>query len=74
MMNLRDIVSFMAFAALTCYRDYQYIPNFEKDFTKVFINFNRSVTKDRSYRLNLLSQLKENDLLRHGRVKHLLKK
>jgi hypothetical protein len=63
---------FHGFAALTWYRDYQYIPNFENHFTKVFISYNRLVTKDRSYRLNLISHLHERDLLKHGHVSLIL--
>ena len=64
---------FHGFAALTWYRDYQYIPNFENHFTKVFISYNRLVTKDRSYRLNLVSHLHEKDLLKHGHVSLILR-
>jgi len=64
---------FHGFAALTWYRDYQYIPNFENHFTKVFISYNRLVTKDRSYRLNLVSHLYERDLLKHGHVSLILR-
>lgn len=63
---------FHGFAALTWYRDYQYIPTFENHFTKVFISYNRLVTKDRSYRLNLVSHLRERDLLKHGYVSLIL--
>ena len=64
---------FHGFAALTWYRDYQYIPNFENHFTKVFISYNRLVTKDRSYRLNLVSHLHEKGLLRYGHVSLILR-
>jgi hypothetical protein len=64
---------FHGFAALAWYRDYQYIPNFENHFTKVFISYNRLVTKDRSYRLNLVSHLYERDLLKHGHVSLILR-
>jgi hypothetical protein len=63
---------FHGFAALSWYRDYQYIPKFENHFTKVFISFNRLVTKDRSYRLNLVSHLIERNLLTHGHVSLIL--
>lgn len=63
---------FHGFAALSWYRDYQYIPKFENHFTKVFISFNRLVTKDRSYRLNLASHLIERNLLKHGYVSLIL--
>jgi hypothetical protein len=56
------------FAALDWYRDYQYLPKVENQFTKVFINLNRLVTKDRSYRLLLVSKMLEQDLVKHGLV------
>jgi hypothetical protein len=64
---------FHGFAALVWYRDYQYIPTFENHFTKVFISYNRLVTKDRSYRLNLISHLYEKNLLKHGHVSLILR-
>jgi hypothetical protein len=64
---------FHGFAALDWYRDYQYIPIVENHFTKVFISFNRLVTKDRSYRLNFVSQLYEKDLLKFGNVSLILR-
>ena len=64
---------FHGFAALAWYRDYQYIPTFENHFTKVFISYNRLVTKDRSYRLNLVSHLHEKNLLKHGHVSLILR-
>ena len=56
------------FAALDWYRDYQYFSLVEHKFTKVFISLNRLVTKDRSYRLLLVSKMIEKDLLKHGHV------
>lgn len=59
---------FHGFAALTWYRDYKYIGQVENRFTKVFINLNRLTTKDRSYRLFLVSKMIEKDLVKHGHV------
>lgn len=60
---------FHGFAALDWYRDYKYVKqeSFEK-FTKVFICYNHLVSKYRSYRLHLVSNLIEQDLVRFGRV------
>ena len=57
---------FHGIAALDWYRDYQYLPKFENQFTKVFITYNRLVTKKRSYRLNFVSQLMQKSLLDFG--------
>lgn len=59
---------FHGFAALTWYRDYKYLPQVENKFTKVFISLNRLTTKDRSYRLTLVSKMLEKDLTKHGLV------
>lgn len=59
---------FHGFAALDWYRAYQYVPFVENQFTKVFISLNRLVTQDRSYRLNLVANLLEHDLVKHGLV------
>jgi hypothetical protein len=59
---------FHGFAALTWYRDYKYLPQVENNFTHVFISLNRLTTKDRSYRLTLVSKLLEKDLTKHGLV------
>jgi hypothetical protein len=59
---------FHGFAALDWYRDFQYIPQLERPFVKVFISYNRLVTKDRSYRLNLIAQITERQLLPYGKV------
>jgi hypothetical protein len=56
------------FAALSWYRDYKYLSQIENKFTKVFINLNRLTTKDRSYRLLLVSEIMERGLLEHGHV------
>ena len=59
---------FHGFAALDWYRAYQYVPFVENQFSKVFMSLNRLVTQDRSYRLNLVANLIEQDLIRHGLV------
>lgn len=64
---------FHGFAALDWYRDYQYIPKVENKFSKVFISLNRLVTKDRSYRLNLVANYIEQGLLEYGHVSLALK-
>ena len=48
---------FHGFAALDWYRDFQYAPKFDNSFSKVFICLNRLCTKDRSYRLTLVSKI-----------------
>jgi hypothetical protein len=63
---------FHGFAALDWYRDYQYLPQIENQFTKVFITYNRLVTKKRSYRLNFVSQLMQKKLLDFGHVSLIL--
>lgn len=59
---------FHGFAALSWYRDYKYLKHVENKFTKVFISLNRLTTKDRSYRLLLVSKMIEKDLIRFGHV------
>lgn len=59
---------FHGFVALAWYRDYKYVKQVENKFTKVFINLNRLTTKDRSYRLLLVSKMLEKDLTKHGLV------
>jgi hypothetical protein len=59
---------FHGFAALDWYRDYQYFPELETHISKLFISFNRLVTKDRSYRLNLVANLLERDLVKNNSV------
>lgn len=59
---------FHGFAALDWYRSYQYVPNLETQFSKVFISLNRLVTQDRSYRLHLVANLIEENLLEYGIV------
>jgi hypothetical protein len=57
------------FAALDWYRDFQYVnsSSFNR-FDKVFICYNHLTSKLRSYRLHLVSDLIEQDLIKHGRV------
>lgn len=59
---------FHGFAALDWYRDYQYYPELETQISKLFISFNRLVTKDRSYRLNLVANLLERNLVENNDV------
>lgn len=60
---------FHGFAALDWYRDFQYFePKSFNRFDKVFICYNHLTSKYRSYRLHLVSNLLEQDLVRHGRV------
>jgi hypothetical protein len=59
---------FHGFAALEWYRSYKYYPKVEKQFTKVFISLNHLMTKDRSYRLNLVANYIENNILEKGVV------
>ena len=59
---------FHGFAALEWYRDFKYYPKVENQFSKVFISLNHLTTKDRSYRLNLVANLIDRDLLDYGYV------
>lgn len=60
---------FHGFAALDWYRDFQYIePSSFNRFDKVFICYNHLTSKLRSYRLHLVSNLIEQDLVKHGSV------
>jgi hypothetical protein len=57
------------FAALDWYRDFQYVnPSSFDRFDKVFICYNHLISKLRSYRLHLVSNLIEQDLVKHGHV------
>lgn len=57
------------FAALDWYRDFQYFESGSFDqFDKVFICYNHLTSKYRSYRLHLVSNLMEQDLVKHGSV------
>lgn len=64
---------FHGFAALNWYRDFQYIPNIEHKFSKVFISYNRLATKDRSYRLILVSKILEQGIRDFGHISLILK-
>jgi hypothetical protein len=60
---------FHGFASLDWYRDYQYLtPVFETQFSKVFISLNHLMTKNRSYRLNLVANYIEKDIISKGVV------
>lgn len=57
------------FAALDWYRDFQYFePGSFNRFDKVFICYNHLTSKYRSYRLHLVSNLLEQDLVKSGSV------
>jgi len=57
------------FAALDWYRDFQYFePESFDHFDKVFICYNHLTSKYRSYRLHLVSNLIEQDLVKSGSV------
>ena len=58
---------FHGFAALDWYRNFRYF-QFKNNITKVFICLNHILKNKRSYRLYLLSQLKEKKLLQYGYV------
>ena len=56
-------------AALDWYRDFQYVnPSSFNRFNKVFMCYNHLTSKYRSYRLHLVSNLIEQDLLQYGNV------
>ena len=60
---------FHGFAALDWYRDFQYFePESFNRFDKVFICYNHLTSKYRSYRLHLVSNLLEQDLVKLGSV------
>ena len=59
---------FHGFVALDWFRDYRYISFREIEISKVFICLNHLVTYNRSYRLTLLSQLKQQDLFKYGYI------
>ena len=60
---------FHGFLALEWYRDFKYLtPESFNQFDKVFICYNHLTSKYRSYRLHLVSNLIEKDLIKHGRV------
>lgn len=68
--NLYDWYYFFhGFAALDWYRDFQYVnPSSFNRFDKVFICYNHLTSKLRSYRLHLVSNLIEKDLVKFGHV------
>jgi hypothetical protein len=68
--NLQDWYYFYhGFAALDWFRDFQYVkPNSFNRINKVFICYNHLISKYRSYRLHLVSNLIEQDLVKHGSV------
>jgi hypothetical protein len=59
---------FHGFASLEWYKVHKHLPVVDRPFTKLFISLNRLVTKDRSYRLNLVSRMMEHNLLDQGLV------
>ena len=58
---------FHGFAALDWYRDGRYFDQ-QIDWTRAYITLNRLHTNDRSYRLNLVARLAEQNLLDRGHV------
>lgn len=62
------------FAALDWYRDFQYVnPSSFNRFDKVFICYNHLISNLRSYRLHLVSNLIDQDLVKYGLVSLFLK-
>lgn len=59
---------FHGFAALDWYKNYQYLPKLENQFTKVFISLNRLSVNDRSYRLQLVALMLEKKIVDKGIV------
>lgn len=59
---------FHGFAALDWYKLHRHLPKLEIQPTKLFISLNHLMTKDRSYRLNLVARLAEANLLGNGLV------
>lgn len=60
---------FHGFAALDWFRDFEYVQNIcDYSISKVFICLNHVINNNRSYRLLLLSMLKEQNLLSSGIV------
>jgi len=58
---------FHGFAALDWYRDAQFF-NQNLDWSRPYISMNRLHVNDRSYRLNLVARLAQQELLSHGWV------
>lgn len=59
---------FHGFAALDWYRDLKYFKNINYEFNKTFVCLNRLSTKERSYRLNLVAEIMDKNLLDKGHV------
>jgi hypothetical protein len=59
---------FHGFAALDWYRDFEYLENVELGFDRAFLSLNRLVTRDRSYRLALASEILERNLKDCGHI------
>ncbi len=60
---------FHGFAALDWYQDFQYMtPSSFDRFDKVFICYNHLISKYRSYRLHLVSNLIEQELIPYGKT------
>jgi hypothetical protein len=59
---------FHGFAALDWFNDYKYLDFSHHKITKVFICLNHLITNNRSYRLNLLSHIKQRNLHTSGFV------
>jgi hypothetical protein len=60
---------FHGFATLDWYRDFQYVDSsFFDRYSKVFICYNHLTSNLRSYRLHLVSNLIDQNLIQHGRV------
>ena len=60
---------FHGFVALDWYKDFEYVhPKSFNQFNKVFICYNHIISKYRSYRLHLVSNLIIQDLTKHGHV------
>lgn len=59
---------FHGFAALDWFRDYKYLTFSHYKLDKVFICLNHLITNNRSYRLNLLSHIKERKLDQSGYI------
>ncbi len=59
---------FHGFAALDWFRDYKYLNTSKEKISKVFICLNHIITKKRSYRLHLLSQIYSKNLQNYGYI------
>lgn len=56
------------FAALYWFNDYKYLPEVEHQFSRVFISLNRLHTNYRSYRMYLISEYIQRNLLEFGHI------